>query len=173
MRRIAIGALASFVYGIDYGYLGGVLAVPAFIERYGTLNPTDGTYSLRSDRLSLLTSTAYIGTFVGAFISPLLSARGESPGDLESAKIPTTNTDTLSLFQVGKKWGLLIGCLSFCVSGAIQLGAVNFEMFMVGRALGGIHIAFANIMGRESRLPPSLDHVLNTDQAPRSGQLPM
>lgn len=72
---VAIGALSLFVYGIDYGYLGGVLAVPEFIEKYGTLDPSTGLTTLHSDRLSLLTSTVYIGTVFGCFLAPFVSAR--------------------------------------------------------------------------------------------------
>lgn len=77
LRSIFLGALACFVYGIDYGYLSGVLSEPVFIQRYGTWNSATESYELKSDRLSLLSSTIYVGSFAGALISPILAKNCE------------------------------------------------------------------------------------------------
>ncbi|OCF55044.1 hypothetical protein L486_07154 [Kwoniella mangroviensis CBS 10435] len=121
---IFIGTLPFYVYGIDYGYLGGVLAVPEFVQKYGTYDAAEDAYVLKSDKLSLLSSSAYIGGLIACFVIPWLATK------------------------IGTKWGLVITCTTFAVGGALQLGAVNLAMFLVGRILTGVHISSALILGQ-------------------------
>ncbi|OCF72234.1 hypothetical protein I204_07499 [Kwoniella mangroviensis CBS 8886] len=121
---IFIGTLPFYVYGIDYGYLGGVLAVPEFVQKYGTYDAAEDAYVLKSDKLSLLSSSAYIGGLIACFVIPWLATK------------------------IGAKWGLVITCTTFAVGGALQLGAVNLAMFLVGRILTGVHISSALILGQ-------------------------
>ncbi|CAH0043677.1 unnamed protein product [Clonostachys solani] len=119
---IFFGGLTFFVYGVDYGYLNGLLAAPLFIKKFGTYDASTDTYAILSSRLSLLSSTIYIGSFFGAFIAAAI-------GD-----------------KIGKKWGLLIGCFTFAAGAAIQLAAVNVNMFIAGRAICGLQLAFALVL---------------------------
>ncbi|WWC62357.1 uncharacterized protein I303_104953 [Kwoniella dejecticola CBS 10117] len=124
MARLFIGALPFFVYGIDYGYIGGVLVIPEFVRKYGTFDGSENKYVLKSDKLSLLSSSAYIGGFLACFVIPWVATK------------------------VGAKYGLIITCTTFALAGALQLGAVNFPMFLVGRILSGVHISSALILGQ-------------------------
>ncbi|RDW75437.1 hypothetical protein BP6252_06579 [Coleophoma cylindrospora] len=100
-------ASGFFMYGYDASVISGSLAMPLFIQHFGTA--TAKGYVLTAHQTSLVTAVPTVGTFLGAVIITLYSDR------------------------IGRKKIIWIACAIGVASSAIQTAAVNIVMFTVGR----------------------------------------
>lgn len=115
MTRIIVVALCVFVslgaliFGMDGGYLSGVLAMPNFIEDFGRYDAVHKKHFISASQQSFITSFPYVGQFLAAL-------SGGTIGD-----------------RFGRRWGLFVMCVASVVGVVIQIVAKNEALFIVGR----------------------------------------
>jgi sugar porter (SP) family MFS transporter len=125
----AFAAFGGIFFGYDTGWMGGVLAMPYFIEMY-TGQPFDweagvpvgmerADYALPASTASLFTSILSCGTFFGALIG----------GDVAEF--------------IGRRLTIVAGCVVFCVGCILQIASTNQEvLFVFGRLIAGAGVGF-------------------------------
>ncbi|RPA99055.1 sugar transporter [Choiromyces venosus 120613-1] len=127
MARIVVIGLCTFVslgaliFGMDGGYLSGVLAMPNFIEDFGRFNDRTGKYYIPAGRQSFITSFPYVGQFLAAL-------SGGYIGDI-----------------LGRRWGLFIMSVASVIGVVMQIVAKNEALFVTGRFFNYVSIGFATI----------------------------
>lgn len=115
MARIIVVALCVFVslgaliFGMDGGYLSGVLAMPNFIEDFGRYDALNKTHLITASQQSFITSFPYVGQFLAAL-------SGGTIGD-----------------RFGRRWGLFLMCVVSVIGVIVQIVAKNEALFIVGR----------------------------------------
>lgn len=112
-RAIFIGLFVAFggvLFGYDTGTISGVMAMD-YVKRTFT-----STGSFTASETSLITSILSAGTFVGAISAPLAS-------------------DTL-----GRRLGLFISCIIFCVGVVLQTISTTQALLIVGRVVAGLGV---------------------------------
>lgn len=115
MARVIVIALCIFVslgaliFGMDGGYLSGVLAMPNFIDDFGRYDAVKNKHYISASQQSFITSFPYVGQFFAAF-------SGGYIGD-----------------RFGRRWGLFIMCLASIIGVVMQIVAKNEALFIVGR----------------------------------------
>ncbi|KAK9473726.1 general substrate transporter [Dipodascopsis tothii] len=114
-------SLASLIYGMDGGYLSGVLEMPAFKRTYGEQLP-DGSYYLPSGKMSLMTSLPYAGHLAAALGSGYLGDR------------------------LGRRAGLALTCVCSIVGVFIQIFTTSQAVFILGRFFNYISIGLSNVL---------------------------
>ncbi|KAJ8483580.1 hypothetical protein OPV22_016065 [Ensete ventricosum] len=123
-----VGSLGGSLFGYDLGVSGGVTSMDDFLKEFfprvyrrkqAHLHETD--YCKYDNQvLTLFTSALYFAALVSTF--------GASP---------VTR-------KYGRRISIMCGSVSFFLGGAINAGAVNIFMLIVGRILLGIGIGFGN-----------------------------
>jgi sugar porter (SP) family MFS transporter len=125
----AFAAFGGIFFGYDTGWMGGVLAMPYFIEMY-TGQPYDWQamhpvgmepedYALPSGTASLFTSILSCGTFFGALIG----------GDISDF--------------IGRRLTIVMGCVVFCIGCILQIASTDQEvLFVFGRLIAGGGVGF-------------------------------
>ncbi|MCJ1313056.1 Plasma membrane low glucose sensor [Agyrium rufum] len=130
MPAIIIGCFVAFggiLYGYDTGTIGGILAMPYWLQLFSTEPPhilPDGTqqYYITSSQSSLIVSILSAGTFFGAL--------GAAPlGDM-----------------LGRRLGLIVGSLVFMFGVIIQTAATAIPMFVAGRFFAGLGVGFISAL---------------------------
>jgi len=117
----AFSAFGGILFGYDTGVIGGVKVMDAWLKTFG--HPVgDGTFNISSSTESLVVSILSAGTFFGA----LLGA-------------PTAD-------YVGRKWGIILANLVFCVGVAMQVGAKAIPLFVVGRVFAGLGVGLVSCL---------------------------
>lgn len=113
---IVIGLFVAFggvLFGYDTGTIGGILAMPYWIETFATGN----NEGITPDQQSLIVSILSAGTFFGA----LLAA-------------PTADI-------LGRRWGLFASCaVVFNLGVILQTIATNQPLFIAGRFFAGLGV---------------------------------
>lgn len=112
-RAIFVGMFVAFggiLFGYDTGTISGVLTMD-YVKQ--TFTSTGG---FTASETSLITSILSAGTFVGAISAPLAS-------------------DTL-----GRRYGLFISCIIFCVGVILQTAATTQTLLIVGRVIAGLGV---------------------------------
>lgn len=112
-RAIFIGLFVAFggvLFGYDTGTISGIMAMDYVKKTF-----TDRGHFTASET-SLITSILSAGTFVGAMSAPLAS-------------------DTL-----GRRLGLFISCVIFCVGVVLQTIATDQPLLIVGRVIAGMGV---------------------------------
>jgi MFS family permease len=99
---------AYFTFGYDGSVVGGVIAMPSFIKKFG--RASIGGDILPAADVSIITSVPVAGALVGFFIATWL-------GD-----------------AIGRKKTMWIGCSISLVGAAIQTASSNVATLTVGRA---------------------------------------
>ncbi|KAJ1568377.1 hypothetical protein HK096_006723 [Nowakowskiella sp. JEL0078] len=121
---ILVGVFASFggfLFGYDTGTISGVIAMPAWLIQFGSIN-TDPTtmavspYAISSSIEALVVSILSLGEFSGALLGAYLAD------------------------AYGRRLGLIVSCLVFCVGVAFQTAAWELAMFVVGRIVAGLGV---------------------------------
>ncbi|KAH0613671.1 uncharacterized protein H6S33_005557 [Morchella sextelata] len=127
MARIIVVALCVFVslgaliFGMDGGYLSGVLAMPNFIEDFGRYDAVHNKHYISASQQSFITSFPYVGQFGAAMVGGYI-------GD-----------------HFGRRWGLFVMCVVSIVGVVMQIVAKNEALFVAGRFFNYISIGFATI----------------------------
>lgn len=109
-----IVTLASFQYGLDYGLVGGFMAMPGFLKVYGYYDEEQAKWAIDPTVQQLISSLMTIGTFVGSLLVGPFSSK------------------------FGRRIGLWAASLINLVSTAIMIGTTNlgalyFARFILGK----------------------------------------
>jgi sugar porter (SP) family MFS transporter len=123
----AFAAFGGILFGYDTGTIGGIIAMPDWLETFGTFQAglsanlgSDGFY-LPTNQKSLVVSILSAGTFFGAlFAFPM--------GDI-----------------VGRKWGIVASCVIFCLGVGMQLDT-HWITFVIGRVIAGIGVGLVSCL---------------------------
>ncbi|TGJ88205.1 hypothetical protein E0Z10_g505 [Xylaria hypoxylon] len=125
----AFAAFGGIFFGYDTGWMGGVLAMPYFIQLYTGLEYNFDTkmpvgiekedFIIPSATASLFTSILSLGTFLGALVG----------GDIADF--------------VGRRPTIIGGCFIFTVGCILQISSTNQEvLFVFGRLIAGAGVGF-------------------------------
>lgn len=124
----AFAAFGGIFFGYDTGWMGGVLAMPFFINQYTNLpypDPSSPTYDadkkafvIPASNQSLLTSILSLGTFLGALIA----------GDCADF--------------TGRRTTIIIGCFVFIVGGILETASTGLGVMVAGRVICGLGVGF-------------------------------
>lgn len=117
----AFSAFGGILFGYDTGVIGGVKVMPQWLQTFGHLLP-DGTYGISSSTESLVVSILSAGTFFGALL-------GAPSADI-----------------LGRKWGIIVANLVFCIGVAMQTGAKAIPLFVVGRVFAGLGVGLVSCL---------------------------
>ncbi|KAI1179360.1 general substrate transporter [Nemania sp. FL0916] len=125
----AFAAFGGIFFGYDTGWMGGVLAMPYFIELYtghkydfATAMPIDvskDAFVIPASTSSLFTSILSLGTFLGALVG----------GDIADF--------------IGRRPTIIGGCIVFTVGCILEIASTNQEvLFVFGRLIAGGGVGF-------------------------------
>ncbi|KAI0815600.1 general substrate transporter [Xylaria sp. FL0064] len=125
----AFAAFGGIFFGYDTGWMGGVLAMPYFIELYtgykydfATAMPigvSKEQFIIPSSTASLFTSILSLGTFLGALVG----------GDIADF--------------IGRRPTIIGGCFVFAVGCILEIASTNQEvLFVFGRLIAGGGVGF-------------------------------
>ncbi|KAL0065168.1 Plasma membrane low glucose sensor [Marasmius tenuissimus] len=125
---VCFAAFAGILFGYDTGVISGVKEMDNWLSIFGTPNPQfgidpeAGPYTISSSRESLIVSILSAGTFFGALL-------GAPLGDF-----------------LGRKGGVIVGCLVFAVGVAMQTAAMHVALFVVGRVFAGLGVGIVSCL---------------------------
>ena len=118
----AFSALGGIFFGYDSGYIGGVMAMPYFIEHFEPISKefkdNHDIFILSSWKRSLITSILSAGTFFGAIIA----------GDLADF--------------IGRRTTIIAGCAILIVGVVLQTISTGLVLLAVGRLVAGFGVGF-------------------------------
>ncbi|KAF2738233.1 general substrate transporter [Polyplosphaeria fusca] len=132
---VAFAAFGGIFFGYDTGWMGGVLAMPYFINQYTGMEYPDVKFpGLSSDnqqvkdytktfvipqwQQSLTTSILSAGTFFGAIIA----------GDIADF--------------IGRRTTIIIGCGVFVIGGILETASTGLNVMVGGRLVAGFGVGF-------------------------------
>lgn len=108
--------LGAILYGYDGTYFTGIVAMDAFLARFGD-SLVDGKPALKSGTLSLLSSIVQVGELLGSLTATVVGGVG------------------------GRKGGLLVACVCVSLGAIIQLAAAgSIPQLTIGRLILGMGI---------------------------------
>ncbi|KAJ3119643.1 hypothetical protein HK100_000210 [Physocladia obscura] len=115
-------AFGGFLFGYDTGTISGNIAMNSWLRRFGTFSPTltDFQYYIPSSTKSVVVSIMAVGEFSGALLSS-----------------PVADS-------IGRRFGIVLGCLVLSISVAMQTGAQELGLFIAGRVIGGVGIGLVS-----------------------------
>jgi MFS family permease len=108
---IAVGLFVAFggvLFGYDTGTIGGILAMPYWLKTFSTGYTLDGKPAITSSQSSMIVSILSAGTFFGAL----------------------TAAPTADFF--GRKYGLMVTMVVFCLGVILQTISTSIPMFTAG-----------------------------------------
>lgn len=108
----AFTSIGGLLFGYDTGTISGVIVMPSFLERFGSIQPNN-QIGLSSQDTSLIVSMLSLGTFFGALAGAPISDR------------------------LGRKYGLVAGCTVFAFGVALQTAVQSISMLIGGRFVAG------------------------------------
>ncbi|KAG1843306.1 monosaccharide importer [Suillus subalutaceus] len=122
----AFAAFGGILFGYDTGTIGGVIAMPNWLETFGVYDPSVATagdlgYYLPTAHKSLVVSILSAGTFFGALLA-----------------FPMADI-------VGRKWGIVASCGVFCLGVGLQLDT-HWTTFVVGRVIAGFGVGLVSCL---------------------------
>ncbi|KAJ3515183.1 hypothetical protein NLJ89_g1919 [Agrocybe chaxingu] len=118
-------AFGGILFGYDTGVISGIKEMKAWLREFGhpTTDPKHPTgYFISSSTESLVVSILSAGTFFGA----LLAA-------------PVADF-------IGRKWGIILANLVFCVGIVMQTVASSVPLFVVGRVFAGLGVGLISCL---------------------------
>ena len=121
---LIISAFAGFggiLFGYDTGTIGGVIAMNDWLKLFGKVDPTSNTFVIPTNDKSLVVSILSAGTFFGALLAYPM-------GDM-----------------IGRKYGLVLSCLVFCVGIGLQLDT-HWAVFIIGRVIAGLGVGLVSCL---------------------------
>nr|VWO96985.1 Glucose transporter rco-3 [Ganoderma boninense] len=126
---IAMTAFAAFggiLFGYDTGTISGIIQMKDWLSTFGVattdLKTYPSGYFLPSSRESLVVSILSAGTFFGALL-------GAPVADI-----------------LGRRIGIIVSCLVFCLGVALQTGSSNLATFVVGRVFAGLGVGLVSTL---------------------------
>lgn len=124
----AFAAFGGIFFGYDTGWMGGVLAMPYFINQYTGLPYPDpkspnykidkAAFALPASNQSLLTSILSLGTFLGALMA----------GDCADF--------------TGRRTTIIVGCGIFTVGCILETASTGLGVMVAGRVICGLGVGF-------------------------------
>ncbi|KAF9454276.1 MFS monosaccharide transporter [Macrolepiota fuliginosa MF-IS2] len=117
----AFSAFGGILFGYDTGVINGVKVMGPFLRTFGHAG-ADGRFVLSSSQESLIVSILSAGTFFGALL-------GAPAGD-----------------YIGRKWGIIMANLVFCIGVAMQAGSKGLPLFVVGRVFAGLGVGLVSCL---------------------------
>ncbi|KAI1302278.1 general substrate transporter [Xylaria venustula] len=125
----AFAAFGGIFFGYDTGWMGGVLAMPYFIELYtgykydfsanAPIGVSKEDFIIPSSTSSLFTSILSLGTFLGALVG----------GDIADF--------------IGRRPTIIGGCFVFAIGCILEISSTNQEvLFVFGRLIAGAGVGF-------------------------------
>ena len=88
----------------------------------------------------IITSTIALQTFKEYFNTPNDTTTGGIVSAFQGGAIAGTIFNMLFAHKMGRRWTILVGALVSVFGSAIQAGAVNMAMLIVGRFIGGVAV---------------------------------
>ncbi|SPO01674.1 related to monosaccharide transporter [Cephalotrichum gorgonifer] len=110
--------VASFQYGLDYGLVGGFMAMPGFLKVYGYYDEEKARWAIDPTVQQLISSLMTIGTFLGSLLVGPFSSK------------------------FGRKMGLWTASLINMISTAIMIGTTNLGALYFARFILGISVGW-------------------------------
>lgn len=113
---IVVGLFVAFggvLFGYDTGTIGGILAMPYWLKTFSTGHTVEGLPAITSSQSSMIVSILSAGTFFGAL----------------------TAAPTADFF--GRRYGLMVTMVVFCLGVILQTIATAIPMFTAGRFFAG------------------------------------
>jgi len=111
-------ATGSFLFGLDIGYIGGIMVDPYFKQMAGIKDSFNPATEISDAWVGFVTSSFSVGAMIGAF--PLLSA--------------------WCLDNRGRKGTMFIGSVLFLFGAGIQAVGTNLYYMAIGRLIAGMSI---------------------------------
>ncbi|OJT12164.1 hypothetical protein TRAPUB_11274 [Trametes pubescens] len=116
-------AFGGMLFGYDTGTIAGVIQMGDWIRTFG--EPDSGSptgYSVSTSRESLVVSILSAGTFLGAL-------SGAPSADI-----------------LGRRIGIMLACVVFCLGVSLQTGASTLATFIVGRFFAGLGVGLVSTL---------------------------
>jgi MFS family permease len=88
----------------------------------------------------IITSTIALETFKKHFSNPNDTTTGGIVSAFQGGAIAGTIFNMLFAHKLGRRWTILVGALVSVFGSALQAGAVNMAMLIVGRFIGGVAV---------------------------------
>ncbi|XP_039130742.1 sugar transport protein MST3-like [Dioscorea cayenensis subsp. rotundata] len=123
-----VAATGGLIFGYDIGISGGVTSMDSFLLKFFPSvykkekadKSTNQYCKFDSQLLTMFTSSLYLAALVASFFASVVTR------------------------VLGRKWSMFGGGITFLIGAAINGGAVNVFMLILGRILLGIGVGFAN-----------------------------
>ncbi|KAF2182994.1 general substrate transporter [Zopfia rhizophila CBS 207.26] len=107
--------MSPFQYGIDFGLIGGLQAMPGFLMIYGHKDPNSPIgYNISPGRQQLISSLMTLGAFISSSSAGILASK------------------------LGRRPCLWMACILCCVSNVVMMATTNMHGLYAGRFLIGI-----------------------------------
>lgn len=145
-----MATFASFggiLLGYDTGTINGILQMPDWLRTFGNPIPNAENavvhFSISTSVESLVVSILSAGTFLGrcTLLSPVVS---------ESSVLKASFTGALGGAPIadlsGRRTGILISCVVFCLGVALQTGAQTLSTFIAGRFFAGFGVGLISTL---------------------------
>ncbi|KAK0384884.1 hypothetical protein NLU13_7362 [Sarocladium strictum] len=123
--------LSPFQYGLDFGVIGGLQAMPGFLQVYGYRAPETAIgWNISPTRQQLIASLMTLGAFISSSLAGVVAAK------------------------LGRKMCLWLACLGCCVANVIMMTTTHIAALYVGRLLiglaNGYFMAFSQLYIQET-----------------------
>jgi len=123
---ICVGLFVAFggvLFGYDTGTIGGILAMPYWLKTFSTgYTDSDGMPAITSSQSSMIVSILSAGTFFGALTAAPC-------GDF-----------------FGRRYGLMVTMVVFCVGVILQTIATDIPVFVAGRFFAGYGVGMVSAL---------------------------
>lgn len=108
-------SMSPFQYGIDFGLIGGLQAMPGFLEIYGHVDPNSPLgYNISPGRQQLISSLMTLGAFISSSAAGVFAK------------------------WLGRRQCLWLACILCCASNVIMMTTTNLAGLYAGRLLIGL-----------------------------------
>jgi len=132
-------SMSPFQYGIDFGAIGGLQAMPGFLQVFGHADPQSPTgYNIATDRQQLISSLMTLGAFLSSSFAGVFATK------------------------LGRRHCLWVASALCCVSNVVMMTTTNIAGLYAGRLLIGIangwYMTFAQLYIQASHPPTIWGH---------------
>ncbi|KAF2203671.1 general substrate transporter [Delitschia confertaspora ATCC 74209] len=111
----AVMILSPFQYGVDFGMIGGLQAMPGFLKVYGYRDPKLPIgWNIKTERQQLISSLMTLGAFISSVTAGFAAAK------------------------LGRRACLWMACVTCCVANIIMMTTTHIAALYVGRLVIGL-----------------------------------